>query len=73
MPRRGIEVASMKRKVQMARKNVTLLELVSTVAEHTRSEAELIATVAHMVNRSHVRLCGNFKGQRFNLSTSTAA
>jgi len=54
-------------------RNVTLLDLVNAVAEHTRSEAELIATVAYMVNRSHVRLCGNFKGQRFDLSTLTAA
>jgi hypothetical protein len=54
-------------------RNVTLLELVNAVAEDTRSEAELIATVAYMVNRGHVRLCGNFKGQRFDLSTLTAA
>lgn len=52
-------------------RNVTLLELVNAVAEHTRSEAELIATVAYMVNRGHVRLCGNFKGSRFELSTLT--
>jgi hypothetical protein len=56
----------------MAR-NVTLLELVNAVAEHTRSETELIATVAYMVNRGHVRLCGNFKGSRFDLSSLTAA
>ena len=54
-------------------RNLTLLELVNAVAEHTRSEAELIATVAYMVNRGHVRLCGNFKGSRFDLSTLTAA
>src|SRR4030095_9462832 len=54
-------------------RNVTLLELVNAVAEHTRSEAELIATVAYMVNRGHVCLCGNFKGQRFDLSAWTAA
>ena len=30
-------------------RNVTLLELVNAVAEHTGSEAELIATVAYMV------------------------
>jgi hypothetical protein len=54
-------------------RNVTLLDLVNVVAGHTRSEAELIATVAYMVNRGHVRLCGNFKGSRFDLSTLTAA
>ena len=54
-------------------RNATLLELVNAVAEQARSEAELIATVAYMVNRGHVRLCGNFKGSRFDLSTLTAA
>ena len=54
-------------------RNFTLLELVNAVAEHTRSEAELVATVAYMVNRGHCRLRGNFKGQRFDLSTLTAA
>jgi len=41
--------------------NVTLLDLVNAVAEHSRSEAETIATVVYMVNRGHVRLCGTFK------------
>ena len=57
----------------MQPRNVTLLELVNAVAEDTRSEAELIATVAYMVNRGQVRLCGNFKGWRFDLSTLAAA
>ena len=52
----------------MARR-VTLLELVSAIAEHSSSDAELIATVVYMVNQSHVRLCGTFKGARFDLST----
>jgi hypothetical protein len=34
--------------------------------------AELIATVVYMVNGGHVRLCGTFKGSRFDL-TSLAA
>ena len=54
-------------------RNVTLLELVYEVAQHTRSETELIATVAYMVNRGDVRLCGNFKGRRFELSTLIGA
>ena len=53
--------------------NTTLLDLVSAVAEHARSEAELIATVVYMVNSGHVRLCGNFKGARFDLETLAAA
>ena len=55
----------------MAR-NITLLDLVNAVAEYSRSEAELIATVVYMVNGGHVRLCGTFKGSRFDL-TSVAA
>ena len=55
----------------MAR-NITLLDLVNAVAEYSRSEAELIATVVYMVNEGHVRLCGTFKGSRFDL-TSIAA
>jgi len=50
----------------MAR-NVTLLDLVSAVAKYARSEEEVIATVAYMVNGGRVRLCGNFKGARFDL------
>ncbi len=46
-------------------RNVTLLDLVNAVAEHARSEAEVIATIVWMVNRGHVRLCGTFKGARF--------
>ena len=46
--------------------NVTLLELVSAVAEHATSEAETIATVVWMVNSGCVRLCGNFRGARFD-------
>jgi len=51
---------------------ITLLDLVNAVAEYSRSEAELIATVVYMVNGGHVRLCGTFKGSRFDL-TSVAA
>ena len=54
-------------------RNVTLLDLVSAVAECARSEAEVIATVAHMVNQGHVRLCGTFKGARFDLTALAAA
>jgi hypothetical protein len=48
---------------------VTLLELVNAVAEYATSDTELIATVVYMVNQGHVRLCGTFKGARFDLST----
>ena len=48
-------------------RNVTLLELVTEVAKYAPSDKEVIATVAHMVNSGSVRLCGNFKGARFDL------
>ena len=56
----------------MAR-NVRLLDLVSAVAEHARSEAEMIATIVYMVNQGHVRLRGTFKGARFDVTSFAAA
>ena len=53
--------------------NVTLLDLVDAVTDAARSEAEVIATIVYMVNQGHVRLCGTFKGTRFDLDTLTAA
>ena len=47
--------------------NITLLDLISAVSEHARTEAEVIATVVHLVNSGRVRLCGTFKGARFDL------
>lgn len=47
----------------------TLLEVVTAVAEYSDNEAELIATVVHLVNSGAVRLCGNFRGARFDLET----
>lgn len=47
----------------------TLLELVTVVGDHTASERELIATVVHLVNSGAVRLCGNFRGARFDVGT----
>ena len=49
--------------------SVTLLDLVTAVAEEARGEAELIATVVHLVNSGTVRLCGNFKGARFDVDS----
>jgi hypothetical protein len=50
----------------MAR-NITLLDLVNAVSTHARTEAEVIATVVYLVNSGTVRLCGTFKGARFDL------
>ena len=44
---------------------VTMLELVETVSEFANTEAEVIATVVHMVNSGSVELCGNFRGMTF--------
>ena len=54
-------------------RNLTLLDLVTAVAEHARSDNEVIATVVYMVNRGDVRLCGTFKGARFDLTPLGAA
>ena len=40
----------------------TLLELVCVVNEFATSEAEVVATVAHLVRSGRVRLRGNFRG-----------
>src|SRR5437867_203994 len=73
-PTPGIELASHSTTEGTAMtQNVTLLDLVDAVAEHARSEAEVIATIVCMVNQGHVRLCGTFKGARFDLTTLTAA
>ena len=51
--------------------NVTLLDLVTEIAKHARSDNEVIATVVYLVNGGRVRLCGNFKGARFDLDALT--
>ena len=47
--------------------NVTLLDLVNAVSKQARNDAEVIATVVYLVNSGRVRLCGTFKGARFDL------
>ena len=49
-------------------RNVTLLDLIAAVSAHAGSEAEIIATVVHLVNSGVVRLSGTFKGARFDMS-----
>jgi len=50
---------------------VTLLDLVTEVAKYARSDKEVIATVADMVNTGRVRLWGNFNGAHFDLDALT--
>lgn len=45
--------------------NVTLLELVTLVSRQVGTEAEVVSTVTYLVNSGAVRLCGTFKGCRF--------
>jgi hypothetical protein len=49
---------------------VTLLELVQAVGEVTSNEAEVVATVVHMLLSGHVRLCGNFRDAPVDLFDS---
>ncbi len=49
--------------------NVTLLDLVTAVSEEARGETEVIATVVYLVNSGAVRLCGTFKGARFDIDS----
>lgn len=48
--------------------HVTMQDLVSAVSENAKSEAEVVATVVHMVNAGLVNLEGKFKGARFDLN-----
>ncbi len=44
-------------------KRLTLLELVFAVAETTQDDAEVVATVTHMLRSGAVMLRGNFRGE----------
>jgi hypothetical protein len=46
---------------------ITLLDLVQAVSESAATEAEVVATIVHLVNSGIVQLCGNFRGARFDL------
>ncbi|MBW2281267.1 MAG: hypothetical protein JRG76_00485 [Deltaproteobacteria bacterium] len=44
------------------RRQITLLELVAAVADESRSDAEVIATITHLIHTKQVELIGNFRG-----------
>jgi hypothetical protein len=46
---------------------LTMLDLVKAVSDSAATEAEVVATVAHLVNSGIVQLCGNFRGARFDI------
>ena len=50
----------------MARES-TLLDLVAAITASTTSDAEVIAKVVYLVNSGEVRLCGTFRGGRFDV------
>jgi hypothetical protein len=49
----------------------TLLDLIRAVSDFSDSDAEIVATVAYLVNSGKVRLCGNFAGAKIALSTDS--
>jgi len=49
------------------RTQLTMLDLVQAVSMSARTDAEVVATVVYLVNSGAVRLCGNFRGARFDL------
>ena len=52
----GIETAVVEEPLQL-----TLLELVGAVCDVTNSDAEVVATVIHMIETGRVRLSGTFR------------
>jgi hypothetical protein len=52
----GIEAAFTKEPLRL-----TLLELVGAVCDVTNSDAEVVATVIHMIETGRVRLSGSFR------------
>ena len=51
-------------------RHTTMLELVNDLSRHARTDDEVVATVIALVNSGAARLCGTFKGQRFEPSPS---
>ncbi len=51
----------------------TLLDLVQAVSDYATSDAEVVATVASLINSGKVWLCGTFAGARIDLSVPVGA
>jgi hypothetical protein len=49
-------------------REITLLELVTAVAEVARSDAEVVAAVSHLINTRKIRLVGSFQGADVKVS-----
>ena len=50
--------------------HTTLLDLVQAVSEYAHTDAEIVATVAALINSGAVRLCGAFAGARIDLNAT---
>jgi hypothetical protein len=50
----------------------TLLDLVYSVSVFAKTEAEVVAAVAHLVNSGRVKLCGNFAGAKISFDAPLA-
>jgi hypothetical protein len=55
-------------KLPEGQREITLLELVSAVADAARSDAEVVATVSNLINTRKIRLVGNFLGADVQVS-----
>jgi hypothetical protein len=55
------------------RNECTLLELVQSVSESTRTDDEVVATIAYLINSGRVRLCGTFAGAKVALRPSLSS
>jgi hypothetical protein len=51
----------------------TLLDLVQTISDYATNDAEVVATVAFLINSGKVRLCGTFAGARIDLASEASA
>ena len=49
----------------------TLLDLVQAVSDFAKSDDEIVATVAYLINSGKVLLCGTFAGARIDLADTT--
>lgn len=52
--------------------HTTMLDVVQAVSEYAVNDAEVVATVAYLINSGRVLLCGTFAGARMDCSTPFA-
>ena len=75
IPHAGMAIASVfytedpQMKARKPKPQSTLLDLVYSVGLFAKTEAEVVATVAHLVNSGRVQLCGNFAGAKISFES----